>query len=223
MSTNNYQRRRIGRNIRPPCTTCSPRLTNNNLLMPSDSFPSSEAPVNTTLNHLSAFFSDPASPPSTTQSPAASPTNFAALFQSPASNTTGFTSQIFFKTPNSDPYVFDLGSTGNGSSSTNSLQVTFGGGNSLFSWESPGFDSGDTLYLELPFSIVGCEPSSFFMTMTGLGPQGGVSPCVNIISTDLLISVLTPGSEVRVFAVFPNVVPTKPFCNSLFFSGTIIP
>lgn len=105
--------RKVGKNINPPCVSCNQKQSPTSVISWNTAPDACEGQNNGTLNNLSLFFSDPASAPSSTQSPARSPTTFPLLLQSPKQKITLVTFLVTNSVPSS-PSTPSFQTTGNG-------------------------------------------------------------------------------------------------------------
>lgn len=203
--------RRVGINIRPPCVRCRPDLAFDNILKPSDKAQNS----NDSLQNLSLFFTDPASYPSTSQSPLRSPTPFTRLLSSAPQGTTFFTVTVSTPSPFSSPLQDANGSiiTGTGQTNINS-DGSFSAFVTFLNMDLTNFTSGSNMYFLLP-SFFSCNTVNFGGILQSVDPSTNITTnCLRGTPPFPTSTVTTPVQigRINTFLIFTNVVKTANSC-----------
>lgn len=179
--------RRPGKNVQAPCTRCT-RPAASGLLQPRGNEPvehlqihqnrdACEGMGNSQLRSFGQFFSDPASYPSTTQSPVRSPTEFPLLYRSPAADVTAYTSRLQSSFPSPIPGAVG---TGNGSLTTYEGLFTATLTTTITPSVPVGGINNTNIYVSVPntlFSFLGVSPDqvSVSASIRGTCINGGVT------------------------------------------------
>lgn len=205
-------RRHIGRNFRPPCLSCKPGLSLDNMIPNSDN----SCRSNDDLQKLSFFFSDPASFPSSTQSPLRSPTSFPALLSALPPNTRPLLSTISTPTPFDEPMVTRFNQPIFGFGSATQDQNVVSAFAKFENLDLTNFTSGNTMYFQLP-PFFPCNPKNFNGTLASFVQGTNLRDNCITFFPNLPSIVTTPidGQSVS-FAMFPNVIATSDFCPLVF-------
>jgi hypothetical protein len=209
----------VGRNIRPPCKPCKPDLSFQNTI---DSTNNNNKDTDHSLDKLSLFFADPASHPSTTQSPPRSPTPFPLLLSAPSNTGKRFGMTIHTPTIFDPPMRDRLGRIifGFGFQDRSTPPLTararFGNGISTLV-DLTNFTSGNNLYFSMP-SFFPCRPDKgISMTLFAQFASGTKSNCINNPVDSRKVETLQTEGTVQTFAVLENVIKNDDACPTFYF------
>lgn len=219
--SSNTNVRRVGRNVRLACISCKPDLAFDNILKPTDKAQNS----NDSLQNLSLFFTDPASYPSTSQSPLRSPTPFTRLLSSAPQGTTFFTVTVSSPSPFSSPLRDSNGSVITGSGQTNiNSDGTFSAFVTFLNMDLSNFQSGSNMYFLMP-SFFSCSTVNFGGILQSVDPSTNITTnCLRASPPFPSTTVTTPVQigQINTFLIFTNVVKTANSCPKVqmnFFSS----